>query len=102
MPATPAESTAPDAATPVEQAKADLAERLSVDVNTIEVVESQSVTWRDGSMGCAEPGMMYPQVLVPGMRILLSVDGQAYEYHSGNDRAPFFCENPAENSTTGT
>ncbi len=101
MPATPAGSTAPESATPVDQAKADLAGRLSIDVNTIEVVETQTVTWRDGSMGCAKPGMMYTQALIPGMRILLSVDGQEYEYHSGNDRAPFFCEKPTENSTTG-
>jgi hypothetical protein len=46
----------------------------------------RAVEWRDGSLGCAQAGMMYPQVITPGYRIVLSADGVKYEYHTG-DRA---------------
>ena len=79
---------------PLEQAKADLAERLGVPVDDVTVVSSEEVTWPDSSLGCPQPGMMYAQVLTEGSRILLSAGGRTYEYHSGGQRAPFLCETP--------
>ncbi|GAA1532366.1 hypothetical protein [Kribbella lupini] len=79
---------------PLEQAKADLAERLGVPVDDVTVVSSEEVTWPDSSLGCPQPGMMYAQVLTDGSRILLSAGGRTYEYHSGGHRAPFLCETP--------
>ena len=58
------------------------------------VVSSDEVTWRDGSLGCPEPGMFYTQALIPGTRTILEVAGKQYHYHSGGNRAPFLCENP--------
>lgn len=78
----------------VDQAKKDLAQRLSVDMEQIELLAAESVVWPDSSLGCPEPGMAYLQVLQDGMLILLSVGGQAYEYHSGGSRGPFLCEQP--------
>lgn len=72
-------------------ARADLAERLDVAPERIELVEQRRVTWRDGSMGCPEPGMMYTQALVPGYWIRLSVDGTTYDYHGARGRTPFHC-----------
>ena len=79
---------------PLEQAKADLAERLGVPVDDVTVVSSEEVTWPDSSLGCPQPGMMYAQVLTDGSRILLSAGGRTYEYHSGGHRPPFLCETP--------
>jgi hypothetical protein len=76
----------------VDQAKADLAKRLSVSADQIEVQDVSTVTWPDGSLGCPKPGMAYTQVLVDGMRIHLTSGGQVYDYHSGSGRAPFLCE----------
>ncbi len=95
----PVDSTNPTPAsasngTPVEVAKADLAQRLSVAADAIEVVAARNVTWRNGSLGCPEPDMMYTQVLIEGMKIILAVDGEEYHYHSGSNRGPFLCENP--------
>lgn len=81
-------------ADPVEQAKADLAAHLRVDPAQVTVVSTSEVTWRDGSLGCPEPGMMYTQALIPGIRTILEVAGKQYHYHSGGKRAPFRCENP--------
>ena len=55
----------------------------------------QEVTWRDGSLGCAKPDLLYTQALVDGSRITLRVAGTTYEYHSGGSR-PFLCKNPTE------
>lgn len=96
---TPADANAAAAPSEVEMATADLAERMSVDISEVEVVSVQSVDWRDGSLGCPEPGMMYAQVIVPGMRIVLAVDGEEYEYHSGRNRDPFLCAEPEKNAT---
>jgi hypothetical protein len=87
--------------TPADQAIADLAERLAIEAAQIEVIQVQNVAWRDGSLGCPEPGMMYAQVVTPGTRIVLAVDGTEYYYHAGPNRPPFLCENPAEDATTG-
>lgn len=46
----------------------------------------ESVVWRDGALGCPEPGMMYTQALVDGYRILLDASGKTMTYHtSGGD-----------------
>lgn len=78
--------------TPLEQAKTDLAERLSVPLDQITLVSAEEVTWPDSSLGCPEPGMMYAQVLTSGSRIILTAGGRTYEYHSGGNREPFLCE----------
>jgi len=75
-------------------AVADLSQRLGTEQGQIDVVSVEEVTWRDGSMGCPRPGMMYPQVLTNGTRVVLEYDGKRYEYHSGGRRSAFLCENP--------
>ena len=77
-----------------QQAIADLAARQGVDPSAITTVSVEEVTWRDGSIGCPEPGATYTQALVDGMRVVLEVDGQQFEYHSGGGQAPFLCEDP--------
>ena len=76
----------------VTQAKEDLAKRLAININQVNLVELQSVTWPDGSLGCPQPGMAYTQVTVDGLLIRLSAGANSYEYHSGGGRAPFLCE----------
>ncbi|GAA1594850.1 hypothetical protein GCM10009789_56150 [Kribbella sancticallisti] len=95
QPPTPGPSTPTGPAQgPVEQAKSDLAGRLGVPVEAVTVVSTEEVTWPDGSLGCPQPGMRYTQVLVNGSRIVLTVDGKRYHYHSGGRRGPFLCTNP--------
>lgn len=88
---------APGADTPqARAATADLAARLEVDEGEVAVIAVEAVTWRDGSLGCAEPGTMYTQALVEGHRITLTVGGEEYEYHDGGRRGPFLCEDPTQ------
>jgi len=72
---------------PIEQAREDLAQRLGMDIEEIEVVMVEAVEWPDASLGCPQPGMMYAQVITPGYRILLRAGDKTYEYHSDYKRA---------------
>lgn len=76
----------------VTEAKNDLAQRLAIDVGQIELLEATSIIWPDGSLGCPQPGMLYTQVQVDGVRLRFRVKDHIYEYHSGGTRAPFLCE----------
>lgn len=82
-----------EAAALVQSAREDLSQRIGVpeDQMTVQLVEA--VEWRDTSLGCPEPGMQYLQVITPGYRIQLVVDGQVYEYHTDDERA-VYCEPP--------
>lgn len=93
---TPTPGIEPGMASLVAAATADLMKRLSVTQDAIEVVSAQSVVWPDRSLGCPQPGMLYPQVLAEGYRIELRAQKQSYAYHGGEGHGPFLCENPAK------
>jgi hypothetical protein len=76
----------------VNQAREDLARRLSVPADQVEVLEVRAVVWPDSSLGCPKPGRVYAQVLQEGLLIRLSVDREMFFYHSGGTQAPFLCE----------
>lgn len=76
----------------IEIAKEDLAQRLSMSVTQINLVETAEVEWSDSSLDCPQPGMEYLQVITPGYRILLETNGNLYEYHSNRDTYVVYCE----------
>lgn len=76
----------------IAQAKADLARRLSIKPEEIELVEARQVDWPDSSLGCPEPGGEYLHVWIVGELIVLRVENHVFEYHSGNNRPPFLCQ----------
>ncbi|MEM7678550.1 MAG: hypothetical protein AAF449_21385 [Myxococcota bacterium] len=69
----------------------DLADHLSVSIDTIEVVEARAVTWRTSALGCPMPGEFYNQALVDGMLVLLRHGDDVHRYHAGKDGRPFRC-----------
>lgn len=77
-------------------AATDLAERLGVTVDEIDVVSVDEVTWPDASLGCPQKDFQYAQVLTPGIRIELSSQGRTYAYHGGDGRDPFYCVDPQQ------
>ena len=77
-------------------ARSDLAQRLQVDEESIEIVRVEELEWPDGSLGCPQPEMLYTQALVNGVFIQLSFDGQSYNYHGGGGRQPFLCTSKNE------
>ena len=76
----------------VNKAKEDLADRLSVELDRINLLEVREVTWPDSSLGCPQPGMAYAQVPQEGLLIRLGVDKEMYFYHIGEAQVPFLCE----------
>ena len=74
--------------------KDDLAKRLDTSIDAIDVVMSRSVTWSDGSLGCARPGQVYTQALVPGYQVVLEVEGRQYDYRATERGYHFLCELP--------
>ena len=76
--------------------RADLAVRMETDASQIDFIRFQKTVWRDSSLGCPQPGMMYLQVLTPGYFIEFWAGGRIYRYHGGDGQMPFLCANPSE------
>lgn len=66
----------------VERARSHLAAALGCRPADIAVDEVEDVVWNDGSLGCAKPGMMYTQALVPGYKVTFSYGGRRHRYHT--------------------
>ena len=75
----------------VAAAKADAARRSGVAAEAIAVELAQAVTWRDGSLGCPQPDMMYTMALVPGWRVVLRAGAGRFDYHLSRRGALVLC-----------
>lgn len=81
----------------VAAAMADLSDRSGADQGDVTITSLEQVTWRDGSLGCPQPGMGYSQALVEGQRLILSLaddPAQSFDYHAGPRGAFSYCESP--------
>lgn len=67
-----------------------LADHLDRPVTDIVVDSVRPVQWPDSSIGCPQPDQAYLQVITPGHKISLRVDGKSYTVHEANGRA-FVC-----------
>ncbi len=65
----------------VNGAIAYLAKRLAIEPAQIAVLSVEVVEWPDASLGVTEPGKVYAQVITPGYRVQLEVDGRVYQMH---------------------
>jgi hypothetical protein len=60
----------------------DLATRLSINPEEINVTTLKAVEWPNSALGCPLPGKVYPQGKVPGFRIQLHANDKEYFYHT--------------------
>ena len=60
----------------------NLANRLSVDQSTIEIILIEPLTWPNSALGCPQPGQFYSEVTIPGLRIRLAVASVEVVYHT--------------------
>ena len=93
MTPTPSFPATPNLQNLIEKAKEDLAQRLSIPITQITLVEATEAEWSDSSLGCPQPDMFYLQVITPGYLILLEVNGIQYEYHSNRNVSVVYCDN---------
>lgn len=85
------EVKAPQARSQAAMAIADLSARLGLPADEIKVLEVLEVTWPDASLGCPQPGMMYAQVVVEGLKVVLEANGRTYTYHGRSPNDLFLC-----------
>jgi hypothetical protein len=72
----------PNECTATAAAKADLASRLGVGEDDINVKGVEFVEWPDSCLGVSQPDAVCAEVITPGYRIILEASAQAYEYHT--------------------
>jgi hypothetical protein len=85
----------PAASAMAAMARTALASSLGIDANNVSIVSAEEVQWSDGSLGCPQPGMMYPQVITPGFKITLEASGKSYTYHTDTRQHVIRCDNPS-------
>ena len=66
----------------IDAIKADLAARLGISPEDIEVVSAEAVLWNDSSLGCPEKDYFYLQVITPGYQVILKANGKEYDYRA--------------------
>ena len=69
----------------IQQAKEDLAQRLSTSIEQVELIRFEAKVWPDPGLGCPQPGMNYIQVPQEGYLIVLRSGDKRYNYR-WNDR----------------
>jgi hypothetical protein len=89
--ARPMPSTPPSIDAVIAAARADAARRSGLPDSALHVDRAEAVTWRDGSLGCPQPGMAYTQALVPGFRVRLRAGDLVLDYHAGRSGLPQWC-----------
>lgn len=73
-------------------AVADLSKQTGLPADQITVASVQPMEWSDASLGCPQEGMMYAQVITPGYLVVLSAQGQTYEYHTDQGTNVILCK----------
>ncbi len=91
---TPMLPSTPNLENLIAKATDALAQQLSIPSSQINLIEATEVIWPNASLGCAQEGMVYADVLTPGYLILLGYNGNTFEYHAGKDSI-VTCKNPS-------
>jgi hypothetical protein len=66
----------------IVKARADLAQKLGVDISTIRVLGSKSFQWPDNSLDCPMPDQPVLPKPVNGFKISMQHAGRIYTYHT--------------------
>lgn len=82
----------PGSETALAAAIADLAKQIGVPADQITLVSMEAKEWSDAALGCPQEGMMYAQVITPGFLMILSAQGQQYEYHTDQKTNIIWCK----------
>jgi hypothetical protein len=75
------------------RARSEVARALGVPPARLVVARAEAVEWSDASLGCAQPGSFYAQVILPGHRVVLTMDGRALHVHAAAGHA-LLCPSP--------
>ena len=76
----------------------DLAGKLGVGVDLVQLASIEAVNWSDGCLGVQQIGVMCAKGPVPGFRVVLLANGMEYEYHTNQDATAMVQSPPTDNS----
>ena len=75
----------------IDVAVADAATWLGTIASQLRVESVEQREWRDSSLGCPQPGMLYAQVITPGYLVVVSGAGKRLEYHTDTRGRAVMC-----------
>ncbi len=75
----------------VSGAISDLSSRTGMAADNITVTQASSVHWGSAALGCPKEGMVYTQAIVPGVLVILEIDGVFYRYHGRTEGKLTYC-----------
>jgi hypothetical protein len=78
----------------VQEVVSQLSEDLNVSIEEIEIVEFEEVDWPDACLGVSQPDLACAEVVTPGFRVVLEVNGQTYEFRSNDDGTLILDDSP--------
>jgi hypothetical protein len=101
---TPTQAVPPESPLPTPPANpaaaaaiAHLVAELELSPQDVTILSIEEMQWRDGSLGCPQPGMVYIQAIIPGYRILLQAEGETYDVHTDQAGSTVvLCDLPVE------
>lgn len=64
---------------------------LKITAGDVSLAAVETRQWRDSSLDCPRPGMMYNQVITPGYLIILDANGKQYEFHTNTRETVVLC-----------
>lgn len=87
----PAATSDPQMEEIIALTRRDLSTRLSLDLEQIHVISTESILWPDTALGCPRPGAVYDEQTIPGYQVLLEANEQEYVYHTDAERKFVLC-----------
>ena len=87
----PKATLSPELQTVADKATAILAETLDVKPEEVTILQVRRVEWRNASLGCPQPGMMYAQVITPGYLVRAEVNGEIQTVHMNDQGRGVVC-----------
>jgi hypothetical protein len=63
----------------IEQAQQALVNQLGASIDNVQILSSEKVDWPDACLGVPSDGQACAQVVTPGFRFDVQVNGQSYE-----------------------
>jgi hypothetical protein len=82
--------------------KRDLASRLKINAEKIDLVKTKEMNWLNAALGCPSMGKFYAEGRVPGYQIWLEADGKEYDYHTDLDGRMILCPDAASTDSGPT
>jgi hypothetical protein len=77
-------------------ARDEVARALGLPSEQVSLEKVEAVQWTDASLGCAEAGKTYAQVVSPGFRVLLTAAGHPRQVHADAAGRMVVCQNPTQ------